>query len=126
MVSPTVTLMVPLGPSKTALPSNASRTVQFAIPLTSIPGFISVEVCLGATFAFASGAGGVAGFAMGCATGFAGGAVVGCTTRGVTPPAADGADPRGRRCGSGLTLDALHPLCELHEFGDELSVVLIR
>src|SRR4051812_8773366 len=97
MVSPTATLMLPLGPSKTALPSNASRTVQFAIPLTSIPGFISVEVCLGATFAFASGAGGVAGFATGlvgdgaagCWRGFAtglaiglgdGAAVVACTT----------------------------------------------
>src|SRR5215204_196492 len=103
MVSPTATLMVPLGPSKTAFPSIASRTVQFAIPLTSIPGFISVEVCLGATFAFVSGgAGGATGFvgdgAVGCGTGLATGLAtafggsevgvgevgVGCTTVGVT------------------------------------------
>src|SRR5829696_2860302 len=88
--------MVPLGPSRTALPSAASRTVQFAIPLTSMPGFISVEVCFGATFAFVSGVGGTAGGATGfvgdgarsCVTGLATGlaraAVVGCTTAGVT------------------------------------------
>jgi hypothetical protein len=89
--------MVPLGPSRTALPSAASRTVQFAIPLTSMPGFISVEVCLGATFAFVSGVAGGAGVATGfvgggagrCVTGlaigFAGDGVVGCKTGWVTP-----------------------------------------
>src|SRR5215211_7790365 len=93
--------MLPLGPSRTALPSAASRTVQFAIPLTSMPGFISVEVCFGATFAFVSGVGGTAGgatgfvgdgagscvtgLATGLATGFGGGEVgVGCTRVGVT------------------------------------------
>src|SRR5215203_3041018 len=101
--------MVPLGPSRTALPSAASRTVQFAIPLTSMPGFISVEVCFGATFAFVSGAGGTAGVATGfvgdgagsCVTGLAtglaiglgdGGAVVACTTGGVTAGAVAVAD----------------------------------
>src|SRR4051812_7095184 len=105
MVSPTPTLMLPLGPCRMALPSKASRTVQFAIPLTSIPSFISREVCFGAAFAFASGSGGLAGFATGlvgdgaagCWRGFAtglaiglgdGAAVVACTTSGLTTAAA--------------------------------------
>jgi len=33
---------------------------------------------------------------------------------------------RRSRCGGGLTLNALHPLCELRELGDKLPLVLLR
>ena len=38
----------------------------------------------------------------------------------------DGLGRYRSRCGSGLTLHSLHPLCELGEFSDKLAMVLVR